>query len=71
MALLQTNDLNLNEICLLYVLDQNSDNFDLNTKITEILPSYMKPRTTFSVRELFKNAAGKLDRARNFAFYLK
>jgi len=71
MALLQTNNLNLNEICLLYVLDQNSDGVDLNAQILGMLPSYMKPRTTFSVKELFKNAAGKLDRARNIAIYLE
>ena len=71
MALLQTNSLDLNEICVLYVLNENFDGVDLKSHLPEMLPSYMKPRTVLPVRELFKNAAGKLDRAKNLAFYLE
>ena len=69
MAFLWKNSLDLNEICLLCVLEENSAEIDLEVQIQGKLPNYMKPRTILPVRELFKNPAGKLDRAKNLAFY--
>ena len=70
MAFSNKNRFDLNELCLLCVLNDKTDRAALEIKISEVLPTYMTPKTTLLVAMLFKNAAGKLDRSKNIALYV-